>query len=195
MGKKDLGATVSLPAAASLVVDHVLTVAVSLAAGAASLASAFPSLQASHARDMRSGSGCTPGSPKHPGPARRHPARTAQTGADVLWAVLRGAVSAALAGVLTGTVRAGISGTGSEEAISSASSADGMAGPAAGAVRSKKRSNSSGSPGTGIRRRAERRTWSASSLDLAVPAVVVGTHAKSRALGRVGGGFTLVPNN
>ena len=44
-GKKDLGATVSLLAAASLVVDYVLTVAVSLAAGAASLASAFPSLQ------------------------------------------------------------------------------------------------------------------------------------------------------
>jgi Amino acid permease len=44
VGKKDLGATVSLLAAASLVVDYVLTVAVSLAAGAASLASAFPLL-------------------------------------------------------------------------------------------------------------------------------------------------------
>lgn len=44
VGKKDLGATVSLLAAASLVVDYVLTVAVSLAAGAASLVSAFPSL-------------------------------------------------------------------------------------------------------------------------------------------------------
>jgi Amino acid permease len=44
VGKQDLGATVSLLAAASLVVDYVLTVAVSLAAGAASLASAFPSL-------------------------------------------------------------------------------------------------------------------------------------------------------
>lgn len=44
VGKKDLGATVSLLAAASLVVDYVLTVAVSLAAGAASLASVFPSL-------------------------------------------------------------------------------------------------------------------------------------------------------
>jgi Amino acid permease len=44
VGKKDLGATVSLLAAASLVVDYVLTVAVSLAAGAASLASAFPSV-------------------------------------------------------------------------------------------------------------------------------------------------------
>ncbi len=44
VGKKDLGATVSLLAAASLVVDYVLTVAVSLAAGAASLASAFPAL-------------------------------------------------------------------------------------------------------------------------------------------------------
>jgi amino acid transporter len=44
VGKKDLGATVSLLAAARLVVDYVLTVAVSLAAGAASLASAFPSL-------------------------------------------------------------------------------------------------------------------------------------------------------
>lgn len=44
VGKKDLGATVSLLAAASLVVDYVLTVAVSLAAGAARLASAFPSL-------------------------------------------------------------------------------------------------------------------------------------------------------
>ena len=44
MGKKNLGATVSLLAAASLVVDYVLTVAVSLAAGAASLASAFPAL-------------------------------------------------------------------------------------------------------------------------------------------------------
>jgi hypothetical protein len=45
VGKKDLGATVSLLAAASLVVDYVLTVAVSLAAGAASLASVFPSLR------------------------------------------------------------------------------------------------------------------------------------------------------
>jgi len=44
VGKKDLGATVSLLAAGSLVVDYVLTVAVSLAAGAASLASAFPTL-------------------------------------------------------------------------------------------------------------------------------------------------------
>src|ERR1700689_3522195 len=44
VGKKYLGATVSLLAAASLVVDYVLTVAVSLAAGAASLASAFPAL-------------------------------------------------------------------------------------------------------------------------------------------------------
>jgi hypothetical protein len=45
VGKKDLGATVSLLAAASLVVDYVLTVAVSLAAGAASLASVFPALR------------------------------------------------------------------------------------------------------------------------------------------------------
>jgi hypothetical protein len=44
VGKKDIGATVSLLAGASLVVDYVLTVAVSLAAGAASLASAFPVL-------------------------------------------------------------------------------------------------------------------------------------------------------
>src|SRR5580658_11258676 len=44
VGKKDLGATVSLLAAASLVVDYVLTVAVSLAAGAASLGSVFPVL-------------------------------------------------------------------------------------------------------------------------------------------------------
>jgi amino acid transporter len=44
VGKEDLGATVSLLAGASLVVDYVLTVAVSLAAGAASLASAFPVL-------------------------------------------------------------------------------------------------------------------------------------------------------
>jgi amino acid transporter len=44
VGKAELGATVSLLAAASLVVDYVLTVAVSLAAGAASLASAFPAL-------------------------------------------------------------------------------------------------------------------------------------------------------
>ena len=44
MGKENLGQTVSLLAAASLVVDYVLTVAVSLAAGAASLASAFPAL-------------------------------------------------------------------------------------------------------------------------------------------------------
>ncbi|TXS72609.1 MULTISPECIES: APC family permease [unclassified Streptomyces] len=43
VAKKDLGASVSLLAAASLVVDYVLTVTVSLAAGAASLASAFPS--------------------------------------------------------------------------------------------------------------------------------------------------------
>jgi amino acid transporter len=44
VAKKDLGAGVSLLASASLVVDYVLTVAVSLAAGAASLASVFPSL-------------------------------------------------------------------------------------------------------------------------------------------------------
>src|SRR6202012_1219896 len=42
VAKKDLGRTVSLLAAASLVVDYVLTVAVSLAAGAASLGSGFP---------------------------------------------------------------------------------------------------------------------------------------------------------
>ena len=44
VAKKDLSGGVSLLAAASLVVDYVLTVAVSLAAGAASLASVFPSL-------------------------------------------------------------------------------------------------------------------------------------------------------
>ncbi|WP_425264252.1 amino acid permease [Streptomyces bungoensis] len=44
VAKKDLGTRISLLAAAGLVVDHVLTVAVSLAAGAASLASAFPVL-------------------------------------------------------------------------------------------------------------------------------------------------------
>ena len=44
VAKKDLTAGISLLAAASLVVDYVLTVAVSLAAGAASLASVFPSL-------------------------------------------------------------------------------------------------------------------------------------------------------
>ena len=44
VAKKDLGRWASLLAAASLVVDYVLTVAVSLAAGAASLASVFPAL-------------------------------------------------------------------------------------------------------------------------------------------------------
>ncbi|MEW1862095.1 APC family permease [Streptomyces sp. NPDC088194] len=44
VAKKDLGTRVSLLAAASLVVDYVLTVAVSLAAGAAALASAYPAL-------------------------------------------------------------------------------------------------------------------------------------------------------
>lgn len=44
VAKKDLGRKVSLLAAASLVVDYVLTVAVSLAAGAASLGSVFPVL-------------------------------------------------------------------------------------------------------------------------------------------------------
>lgn len=44
VAKNELGATVSLLAAAALIVDYVLTVAVSLAAGAASLASAFPVL-------------------------------------------------------------------------------------------------------------------------------------------------------
>ena len=44
VAKKDLGTNVSLLAAASLVVDYVLTVAVSLTAGAASLASVFPPL-------------------------------------------------------------------------------------------------------------------------------------------------------
>ncbi|HVQ84281.1 MAG TPA: APC family permease [Mycobacterium sp.] len=44
VAKKDLGRSPSLLAAASLVVDYVLTVAVSLAAGAASLGSVFPPL-------------------------------------------------------------------------------------------------------------------------------------------------------
>ncbi|MEV7152785.1 amino acid permease [Streptomyces sp. NPDC093084] len=44
VAKADLGGTASLLAAASLVVDYVLTVAVSLAAGADALASAFPAL-------------------------------------------------------------------------------------------------------------------------------------------------------
>jgi amino acid transporter len=44
VAKTELGPRTSLLAAASLVVDYVLTVAVSLAAGAASLASVFPSL-------------------------------------------------------------------------------------------------------------------------------------------------------
>jgi len=44
VAKKDLGRWSSLLAAASLLVDYVLTVAVSLAAGAASLASVFPPL-------------------------------------------------------------------------------------------------------------------------------------------------------
>ncbi|MFE7331246.1 APC family permease [Streptomyces sp. NPDC057565] len=44
VAKKDLGPRTSYLAAASLVVDYVLTVTVSLAAGAASLASAFPPL-------------------------------------------------------------------------------------------------------------------------------------------------------
>ncbi len=44
VAKKDLGRWPSLLAAASLVVDYVLTVAVSLAAGAASLGSVFPPL-------------------------------------------------------------------------------------------------------------------------------------------------------
>jgi amino acid transporter len=44
VAKKDLGPKTSLLAAASLVVDYVLTVAVSLAAGAANLGSVFPGL-------------------------------------------------------------------------------------------------------------------------------------------------------
>ncbi|GGP13302.1 APC family permease [Nonomuraea glycinis] len=44
VAKQSLGPKVSLLAAAALIVDYVLTVAVSLAAGAASLASAFPAL-------------------------------------------------------------------------------------------------------------------------------------------------------
>jgi amino acid transporter len=44
VAKTDLGRTWSLLAAASVVVDYVLTVAVSLAAGAASLGSVFPAL-------------------------------------------------------------------------------------------------------------------------------------------------------
>jgi amino acid transporter len=44
VAKRNLGRTPALLAAASLVVDYVLTVAVSLAAGAASLASVFPGL-------------------------------------------------------------------------------------------------------------------------------------------------------
>jgi amino acid transporter len=45
VGKQAFGPATSLLAAASLVVDYVLTVAVSLAAGAASLASTFPALE------------------------------------------------------------------------------------------------------------------------------------------------------
>ncbi len=45
VAKAELGATVSQLAAASLLVDYVLTVAVSLAAGAGSLISTFPSLR------------------------------------------------------------------------------------------------------------------------------------------------------
>ncbi len=45
VAKASLGAPVALVAAASLVVDYVLTVAVGLAAGAEALASAFPALQ------------------------------------------------------------------------------------------------------------------------------------------------------
>jgi amino acid transporter len=45
VAKESFGPTTSLLAAASLVVDYVLTVAVSLAAGAASLASTFPALR------------------------------------------------------------------------------------------------------------------------------------------------------
>ena len=44
MSKANLGRWPSLLAAASVVVDYVLTVAVSLAAGAASLGSVFPGL-------------------------------------------------------------------------------------------------------------------------------------------------------
>jgi amino acid transporter len=44
VAKRDLGPRTSLLAAASLVVDYVLTVSVSLAAGAAALASAYPAL-------------------------------------------------------------------------------------------------------------------------------------------------------
>src|ERR1700757_2413138 len=44
VAKKDLNRPLSLLAAASLIVDYVLTVAVSLAAGAGSLASIFPAL-------------------------------------------------------------------------------------------------------------------------------------------------------
>jgi amino acid transporter len=44
VAKKDLNRVVSLVAAASLIIDYVLTVAVSLAAGAASLGSVFPEL-------------------------------------------------------------------------------------------------------------------------------------------------------
>ena len=44
VSKANLGRTLSLLAAASVVVDYVLTVAVSLAAGAASLGSVFPGL-------------------------------------------------------------------------------------------------------------------------------------------------------
>jgi amino acid transporter len=45
VAKADLGATVSQLAGAALIVDYVLTVAVSLAAGAGSLTSTFPSLR------------------------------------------------------------------------------------------------------------------------------------------------------
>ena len=58
VAKRNLGRMPALLAAASLVVDYVLTVAVSLAAGAASLASVFPGSRTICSRSALSRSRC-----------------------------------------------------------------------------------------------------------------------------------------
>ena len=63
VSRANLGHRAGLLAAAALVVDYTLTVAVSIAAGVGSLTSAFPEPDLGHGTDL----------PRHPG--RRHPAQ------------------------------------------------------------------------------------------------------------------------
>ena len=71
VAKENLGVNASLLAAAALMLDYVLNVAVGISAGVGALVSAVPALLAAHAAAL----------PRHPGAAdARQPARTCEPG-------------------------------------------------------------------------------------------------------------------